>query len=178
MDSLIVRQAELADIPAMQSIMARASLTLGEGFYAPEQRTAAATYLAVPDPVIIADGTFAVIEIDGEVVATGGWSRRRKLFTGSPDQESLTGWLDPQTEPARIRSFFVHPNWARRGLARKLYAWAEAHARAAGFSRLSLMATRPGVPLYSALGFHTVGDEDILLPDGTRLPCVRMSRAI
>jgi GNAT superfamily N-acetyltransferase len=86
--------------------------------------------------------------------------------------------LDPATEPARIRAFFVHPSWARHGLGRLLYQACAAAALAAGFRELELMATLPGEPLYTALGF-TVRDRIVVnLPGGVQLPLTRMSRLV
>ena len=86
--------------------------------------------------------------------------------------------LDAATEPARIRAFFVHPDWARRGLARELYAHCARAARAAGFRAFELMATLPGEPLYSALGFSALERTTISLGDGLGLQLVRMTRRI
>jgi GNAT superfamily N-acetyltransferase len=86
--------------------------------------------------------------------------------------------LDPRTEPARIRAFFVHPAWARRGLGRRLFERCAADAAAAGFQAFELMATLPGEPLYRALGFHELDRLEARLPDGTLLPVVRMARRL
>ena len=86
--------------------------------------------------------------------------------------------LDPRVDAARIRAFFVHPDFARRGLARALYAECARAARAAGFRRLELMATLPGEPLYAALGFAPIERVALSLGNGIELPLVRMGRAI
>jgi N-acetylglutamate synthase-like GNAT family acetyltransferase len=86
--------------------------------------------------------------------------------------------LDPAAEPARIRAFFVHPRWARRGLARTLYAECAAAAWAAGFRELELMATRPGEPFYTTLGFTVVEEVELTLPGGVQVPFTRMRRPI
>jgi GNAT superfamily N-acetyltransferase len=86
--------------------------------------------------------------------------------------------LDPATDAARIRAFFVHPAWARRGLARRLFDRCAADADAAGFRTLELSATLPGEPLYLALGFVPRERSEVVLPDGQTLPVVRMTRDI
>jgi GNAT superfamily N-acetyltransferase len=86
--------------------------------------------------------------------------------------------LDPATEPARIRAFFVRPDWARRGLGRRLYAACARAAQDGGFSRFELMATRPGEPLYIALGFRVVERVTVRLPGDVDVPFARMQRAI
>lgn len=120
-----------------------------------------------------------MIEASGAVLACGGWSDRRKLFTGSPGQEALVGErVLPGEEPARIRAFFVDPEHSQRGLGRQLYFACEEAARSAGFAWFTLMATLPGVPFYERLGFQKEDPTDIDLPDGTILPCVVMSKKI
>ena len=52
-----------------------------------------------------------------------------------------------------------------------------AAARAAGFSRLMLVSTMPGEPLYRAYGFEALEPVEVSLPDGVVLPCTRMVRA-
>jgi GNAT superfamily N-acetyltransferase len=178
MSPVTLRLANFEDIPDLAQLMKRSVLGLAPGHYSPEQTEWAATYLTVPDPMLIGDSTFAIIEIQGVPAACGGWSRRRKLFTGSSDQEAKQDWLDPATESAKIRAFFVDPNFARRGLARQLFDWSVQQARAHGFSGLELMATLPGVPLYLALGFEAGEAVEIDLPNGRSLPCLRMSKAL
>ena len=87
-------------------------------------------------------------------MACGGWSRRRTLFGGDQYADRSDDRLDPQIEAARIRAFFVHPDWARRGLARLILQECERAARADGFRRLELMATLTGVALLRARGLH------------------------
>ncbi len=173
-----IRPATPDDKFALGVLMAASMAALGPGFYPPDRAEAAARYLTVPDDAVIEDGTQYVAEIDGRLAGTGGWSSRRKLFTGSADQEGLTGRLDPRTEPARIRAFFVHPDFARRGVARALYGRCERDARAAGFRAFALMATLPGVPLYRSLGFGEERPTTIRLPDGTGLECVEMIKPL
>lgn len=176
--TLSIRTANPADLPAIERVMRASMDALGSHFYDEAQTEAAVKYIAVADPQIVADGTYFVVEDHDEIVACGGWSRRKKLFTGTSDQETVGGWLDPATEPARIRAMFVHPGHARRGIGRMIVDRAEAEAREAGFTMCELMATLPGVPLYAACGYEPVENVEIELPDGTRLECVRMSRCV
>ncbi|MHB1225226.1 MAG: GNAT family N-acetyltransferase [Gemmatimonadaceae bacterium] len=79
---------------------------------------------------------------------------------------------------ARIRAFFVHPAWASRGLARRLFSHCENAARRAGFRGFELPATLPGEPLQVALGFTALEAVTVELLDGVSVPCVRMARPI
>jgi GNAT superfamily N-acetyltransferase len=174
----ILRLATLDDIPTLQPLMVRSVMHLSRGFYTEEQTRAAATYITIPHPEIIRDDTYYVVEDEGQIVGCGGWSRRKKLFTGSADQESLTDWLDPATEPAKIRAMFTDPELKQRGVGRLIYSACEEAALQAGFRQLELMATLPGVPFYRKVGFQEIEPVDILLPDGSSLPCLRMSKLL
>ena len=130
------------------------------------------------DTQLIADRTYFVVGDGAEVVASGGWSRRRTLYGGDQHKSAADPLLDPNVDAARIRAFFVHPSRARRGLGRMLFDACHDAARREGFRAFELGATLPGIPLYRALGF--TGDErvDAVLPDGVVLPIVKMTRAI
>lgn len=130
------------------------------------------------DTALVDDGTYFVAEREGAIVGCGGWSRRRTLYGGDQRPVGPADLLDPSHEPAKIRAFFVAPEAARQGVGRAILARSEAEARTHGFTSLELMATLPGVPFYSALGFEGIEDVTDRLPDGVPLRFVRMRRAI
>jgi GNAT superfamily N-acetyltransferase len=132
----------------------------------------------VIDPMLLADGTYFVLEHDGEPVACGGWSRRDRLFTGASDSEGDARLLDPSSEPARVRAMFVRADWTRRGLGRRILEECEAAARSEGFRRLALMSTLPGVPPYRAYGFEALEEVEIRLPDDVVVAGVAMEKPI
>jgi len=173
-----IRTATRDDLPAIEKVMRASMAALAAGFYDERQTASAVRFIAVADPQIVDDGTYFVIEENGAAIACGGWSKRKKLFSGTTEQAATEGWLDPETEPARIRAMFVHPAHARRGLGRMIVDRAEAEAAAAGFTHCELMATLPGVPLYRACGYEPVEPVEIELPDGVRLECIRMIRCV
>jgi len=172
-----IRLATTADVPALNALIAESVRRLSVGFYSDVQIDAALRAVFGVDSQLIADGTYYVIDGDSGPAAAGGWSGRGTLYGGDQTKDGLDPRLDPSTDPARIRAFFVHPAYARRGLARQLYAECERAAVAAGFRRFELMATLPGEPLYRALGFHVA--EELVLPlEGADLPFKRMVRDI
>ena len=175
----LLRPATDADLPALRELIAASVRGLSVGYYTPRQAESALVHVFGPDTQLIADGTYYVAEAaDGVLVAAGGWSRRRTLYGGDQTKSGIDPLLDPATEPARIRAFFVHPAWARRGLGRLLFERCLAAARAAGFRELTLVATLPGVPLYEVLGFAAGERFAVTMPDGIELPVVTMSRSI
>jgi GNAT superfamily N-acetyltransferase len=172
-----LRRATAADVFALDALIDASVRGLGAAFYTSNEIEAGLRHVFGVDTQLIADGTYYVIESAGVPVACGGWSGRRTLFGGDRHKSGDDDRLDPRVDAARLRAFFVHPAHARRGLGRRLYEVCAAGARAAGFSRLELMATLPGVPLYEALGFEL--DEPVAVPTPSGpLPCVRMARSI
>jgi GNAT superfamily N-acetyltransferase len=75
------------------------------------------------------------------------------LFGGDARSGRDASALDPKTQAAKIRAFFVDPASARRGIGTMLLEHCEKAAHSHGFSRVELMATLPGVKLYAARGY-------------------------
>lgn len=173
-----LRPATAADVPALRALIEASARGLSDGFYTPAQIDAAVTHVFGVDSQLIVDGTYFVIDGPEAPAAAGGWSARRTLFGGDQMKGGADPRLDPAVEPARIRAFFVHPRWARRGLARRLHAACARAAWDAGFRTFELMATRPGEPLYAALGFTVVERVLLDLPGGVAVPFARMRGAI
>jgi GNAT superfamily N-acetyltransferase len=173
-----LRVATMADLPALQALIATSVRGLSAGFYAAAQIEAAITEVFGVDTQLIADGTYYVIDGASGPVAVGGWGLRRTLYGGDQLKGEEDPILNPKTDPARIRAFFVHPAHARRGLAGRLYNECARAAHAAGFRGLELMSTLPGEPLYAALGFSPVERIALPLPGGVELPLIRMARRI
>ena len=172
------RLATTSDVAALRELIDLSARGLSGGYYSPEQIEAAVTHVFGVDTQLIADGTYFVIDSSAGPAAAGGWSARRTLYGGDQMKGSADPLLDPSTEAARIRAFFVHPQWARQGLARRLYTACSQAARAAGFTQFELMATRPGEPFYTALGFEIVERVLVPLPGGVEVPFARMRRAL
>ncbi len=165
-------------MPALQELIATSVRGLSAGFYTPVQIEAAIAAVFGVDTQLIADGTYYVLDSPSGPLGIGGWSYRRTLYGGDQMKGPEDPILDPRTEPARIRAFFVRPAAARRGLARRLYFECARAAYARGFRNFELMATLPGVPLYEALGFSPIESVALPLAQGVELPLVRMGRRI
>jgi GNAT superfamily N-acetyltransferase len=174
----VIRLATLADLADIGRVMRDSTAALSAGFYDEQQTASTVRYIAVPDRQLVDDRTYYVAEEAARIIACGGWSARRKLFTGTSEEESVDGWLDPATDAARIRAMFVDPAHARRGLGRLILNASEEAAQHAGFRVFELMATLPGVPLYRACGYEEVEPSTLELPDGTRLGAMLMRRSL
>ena len=175
---MTARLATIADVPALQELIELSARSLSVGFYTPAQIDAAVKHIFGVDTQLIADGTYYLIPSATGPVAAGGWSARRTLYGGDQMKSADDPMLDPATDAARIRAFFVHPDWARRGLARQISLACAQAAYAAGFRQFELMATLPGEPLYRALGFSAVEHLTTTVADSVEIPFIRMTRPI
>lgn len=175
---VIIRTALPSDVPALARLIEDSARILSRGFYTGQETESAIKHVFGVDSTLIADGTYYVAELGGELAGCGGWSRRNVLYGGDQRPMGADSFLDPRTDAARIRAFFVAPAAARRGVGRRLLDHCAGAAREAGFQSLALMATLPGVPFYAALGFVAVEDVVDVLPDGVPLRFVRMERPV
>ena len=175
---MIIRKATMEERDAMGQLIAESARHLSRAHYDDQQiETAIATVFGV-DTSLIEDGTYFVVEIDGELAGCGGWSKRKTLYGGDQYTSRDTGYLDPASEPAKIRAFFIHPNHARKGIARALLNHCETEARAEGFRALELMSTLPGIEFYKSCGFTETGNFDLQLTEAVKLPLVPMRKEL
>lgn len=171
-----LRRATQADLPVLGALIAASARELSRGDYTEAQVEAALSGAFGVDTQLIRDGTYFVIESDGRIAGCGGWSRRRTLFGSDQRADRDATELDPRVDAAKIRAFFIHPEFARRGFGTALLSRCEREAVSHGFRRFELMATLPGVRLYEARGY--VPQPQIRWPmgDGLDIEFVPMSK--
>ena len=174
----VVRRATLEDRAALERLIAESARGLSRGDYSDEQIEAAIASVFGVDTDLVRDGTYYVAEAAGSAVGCGGWSKRKTLFGGDRYAARDPGYLDPRTEPAKIRAFFVHPAWARRGVAGAILSTCEREAESHGFRAVELMATLPGVRLYAARGYEAGEQVEYEITDGVRIEFVPMRKAL
>ena len=148
-----IRKATLQDRDTLETLIARSTRQLGAQDYTAEQIEGALRGAFGVDTQLIQDGTYFVVESEGQIVGCGGWSRRRTLFGGDSHTERSAAELDPHIEPGKIRAFFVAPEHARKGIGTIILKHCEDDARSFSFLRLELMATLPGMRLYAKHGY-------------------------
>ncbi len=173
-----LRLARMDDIPALEELIPLSVRALQASHYSPAQMEAALGPVFGVDRQLIADGAYFVVEDAGRIVGCGGWSRRKAMFGGDRERPAQDEWIDPVREPARIRAFFVHPDFARRGIGRAILAACEEAVVKGGFQTAELVATLPGEPLYAAFAYEVVERFEIPLTDGLKLPGVRMRKRL
>jgi GNAT superfamily N-acetyltransferase len=180
---LKLRLATEADVSAIGKLIERSVRVLQAGDYSPAQLEGALGTVFGIDSQLIADRTYFLVEdrssqADPRIIACGGWSKRRTLFGSDRAFHREDSLLNPSVDPAKIRAFFVHPNWARQGLGTKILNACEEAARAAGFARFELGATLTGERLYTARGYRATEQIEVPLPNGMTLPIVRMTKSV
>ena len=154
----------MVDVPELEMLIAASAERLSQGFYTDDETRAAIKHVFGVDTDLVADGSYLIAEDGAALLGCGGWSARRTLFGSDRFAARETGRLDPVTDAARIRAFFVAPEQARRGVGSALLDACEAAAAAAGFHMTTLMATLPGVPFYARRGY--LADEAVTLDLG------------
>jgi GNAT superfamily N-acetyltransferase len=176
MAGLTSRLAARADIPSLTVVMDAAIAELQRGFLDDEQIASSRAIMGI-DTQLIDDRTYYVVESGGAIAGCGGWSRRATLY-GSNQTPGRDGrLLDPAVDPARVRAMYTSPAYARRGVGRLILSLCEIAAAAEGFTRLELMATLAGEPLYAAYGFEPLERlEDAT--GGAPVPILRMEKAV
>jgi GNAT superfamily N-acetyltransferase len=173
-----VRKATEVDVPRLREVIEASVRGLQSRDYSPAQIEGALKSVYGVDSQLIADGTYLVAEImeSAEIVGCGGWSMRKTLYGGDQFAGREDSLLNPAGDAAKIRAFFVHPLWARRGIGGLILEACENAAKEAGFTRFEMGATLSGVAFYRAKGYATLEDLEVRLGNGEVLPIVKMAK--
>ena len=173
---LTSRLATRADLPLLVPLMEAAIGELQKGFLDEAQIRSSRAIMGL-DTQLVDDGTYFVVESDGQVAGCGGWSRRATLYGGDHSAGRDAALLDPARDAARVRAMYTHPDFVRRGVGRLILSLCERAAAAEGFASVELMATLAGEPLYRAAGFQPV--ERVVEPaGGTPVPLLKMRKSL
>lgn len=178
-----IRKAISADVPRLREVIEASVRGLQAQDYSPAQIEGALQSVYGVDSQLITDGTYLVAEVSEsdsspEIVACGGWSKRKTLYGGDQFAAREDSLLDPTRDAAKIRAFFVHPKWARRGIGTLILEACENAARESGFTRLEMGATLSGVAFYQAKGYAAIENQNVPLGDGEFLPIVKMAKEL
>lgn len=180
---IVLRLAKENDIPILTRLIDSSVRGLQQSDYSHEQIDSALRTVYGVDSALIADGTYFVAEAiqenqDSQIVGCGGWSKRKTLYGGDQFHGRQDSMLDPETDAAKIRAFFIHPDWVRLGIGSRILQACEDAATQAGFSRLEMGSTLTGIALYSARGYVPAGDMEVPLENGLTLPIMRMTKHV
>jgi GNAT superfamily N-acetyltransferase len=173
-----IRVANINEVESLNGLISISARELSQDLYSKQEIEGAIQYVFGVDTELVSDMTYFIIEKNGEIAGCGGWSKRKTLFGGnqfSKREEDV--YLDPSKDAAKIRAFFIHPKFARQGLGSMLLKHCEQEASKNGFTQFEMMATLPGVKLYSTLAYKAVSDEVVILPNNIPLRFVRMIKS-
>ncbi|HHL42235.1 MAG TPA: GNAT family N-acetyltransferase [Hellea balneolensis] len=169
--------ATMADIPNIRSIMALSIAKLQQQFLSSAEIEASKEVMGL-DTQLIEDGTYFIVKSGTIPVGCGGWSFRKTLYGGNHSKGRDAARLNPQTDAAKIRAMYTHPDWTRRGIGTLILAKCERAAREAGFKRAEMMATLSGVPLYEYCGYTSIEKVFDTTSSGIKVPLVRMGKPL
>jgi GNAT superfamily N-acetyltransferase len=172
--TLTHRPARREDLETLKSLL---DIAIGENQkpFLDESQIQSSRAIMGLDTQLIDDGTYFIVEIDGELAGCGGWSRRATMYGGDQTPGRSAALLDPEKDPARIRAMYTHPDHTRKGVGRYIISLCESAARAEGFKKMELVATLSGEPLYKACGYFAYEN---IVDDrgGAGVPLLRMRK--
>lgn len=191
-----IRKAELADVPVLTRLIETSVRELQTEDYTRAQMEGALQSVFGVDSKLIEDGTYLVAEAktidvlpdtakttqgknsgsEWVIAGCGGWSKRKTLYGSDHWAGREDTLLDPKRDAAKIRAFFIHPQWARRGVGSKILEACETAAREAGFTSYEMGATLTGAKLFGAKGYIAVQNIEVPLNNGLSLTVIRMAK--
>jgi GNAT superfamily N-acetyltransferase len=171
-----LRLAVPEDVPVLRELIDASVRGLQTQDYTPAQIEGALKTVFGVDSQLIADGTYIVAESESQIVGCGGWSKRKTLYGSDQWSGREDSLLDPDCDAAKIRAFFIHPEWARRGVGGMILKACEDAARRAGFKRYEMGATLTGAKLFGVKGYVAVRPITIPLANGEVLPVIHMEK--
>jgi GNAT superfamily N-acetyltransferase len=172
-----VRKAKLSDQTEIEMLISNSVRGLSKDDYNERQIELSIQSVFGVDTELIDDETYFVAEVNGQIIGCGGWSKRKTLYGASRYEDSRNSEeLNPKTDSAKIRAFFIHPDFARKGIGTAILEACENAAKSYGFRSAEMMSTLPGVKLYSVCGY--TGDEQVKIPVGENVDiiCIKMSK--
>lgn len=175
-ETLTHRLAQRDDLEALKALM-DAAISENQKPFLDENQIASSRAIMGLDTQLIDDGTYFIIEVSGQLAGCGGWSRRATLYGGDQTPGRSAALLDPAKDAARIRAMYTHPNHTRKGIGRLIISLCEEAAKAEGFTKMELVATLSGEPLYRACGFEPY-EEIVDDRGGAGVPLLRMKKSL
>jgi GNAT superfamily N-acetyltransferase len=169
------RLAQRDDLDLLKALM-DAAISENQKTFLNESQIASSRAIMGLDTQLVDDGTYFIVEADGQLAGCGGWSRRATMYGGDQTPGRSAALLDPSKDAARIRAMYTHPNHTRKGIGRLIISLCEEAAKAEGFTKMELVATLSGEPLYRDCGFESY-EEIVDDRGGAGVPLLRMRKS-
>ncbi len=158
--ALHLRPSTLADLAAVDMLLARSYPRLLAADYPPSIMVTAVPLISKAQPALLSSGTYYVVEeADHGIVGAGGWSADRT-----------------RRDLAHVRHVATDDRHLRRGIARMIVCHAIDMAAKSGRPVMECWSTRTAVGFYQSLGFRELGPIDVPLSPGLSFPSMRMIR--
>ena len=155
-----IDKAGLENLAHIQGLIAKSARILQSQYYKKSEIETALELVNSIEELITA-GSFLVVEHEKKIIGCGGW---------------VIDVSEPQK--AEIRSFFVHPDFARKGVATRLLTTCENQCLQRGVQVLYLTATLSGEPFYKKCGFSELERFKQGLSNGESFELVKMAKGI
>jgi GNAT superfamily N-acetyltransferase len=180
--AMSVRLAREEDVSELRVLIDASVRALQAEDYSAAQIDHALETVFGVDSQLIADRTYFVVEAETAtrraIAGCGGWSRRKKLYGGDAWTEQRFELLDPASDAAKIRAFFIAPEFARMGVGTRILQACEEAACREGFRRLEMGATLTGVKLFAARGYVAMERIALDVGGGESIEVVRMEKRV
>ncbi len=155
----LIREAVTSDADAIQALHNLSFERLCAAHYSPAQMRAAAETFMPLDHRLLTSGRYYVTETAGRLIGSGGWDRDER-----------------DAALAHVRAVYVHPEFVRKGVGRRLVALAEERAKQAGCNAFAADSSLNAVAFYAALGYRVVSEQILTLKGDVAFPIVRMEK--
>jgi GNAT superfamily N-acetyltransferase len=175
-----IRPATIDDILCTRTMQLRAMSLTGARYYSRGEIDSFLRNIGTLEEAVVIEGhVFIALDRDEQVIGSGGWSRLAPCYARfTKAGEIVATGNNPVPGVATVRSMFVAPEHARRGVGRAIMRAVEADARDWGMFLLRLTAMLSAERFYRALGYAGEARGHMRLPDGARLGCVRLEKLI
>ena len=173
-----IRLATLRDVAPLETLAKRSIVALGKDYYSGRQIDKAIDEIADIDTALIEDGTFYVAVVSERIVGCGAWSRCRRLVSGPAASGLPPDVVRAKKGSAVLRCFFVHPDYARQGVAAALFRQCRTAAGKCGYGRLEVLASATARRAFMRFGFSEPEPIRLCFDDGIDLASYRMTLAI
>jgi len=155
-----IYEASLENFAHIQALISKSARILQSQYYKKSEIETALELVSGIEELIAA-GSFFVAEYEKNIIGCGGWA----IDVSEPLK-------------AEVRGFFVHPDFARRGVATQLLVTCENECSRRGIEILYLTATLSGEPFYKKCGFSEFERFKQVLSDSETFELVKMAKEI
>lgn len=151
-----LRVGRLADAHCLQAMAERSFATLGRRFYSAREIEGAFRAGVGVDRQLLAEGRYVVAESDHGITGCAAYSMGGHAWPFEFPREHGRELALLDEPVAVIRSVFVDPDYAARGIGRQLMRAVERDAVDAGAASFFLIATLTAVSFYERCGYRSM----------------------